>query len=256
MLHLISPAKTFDLSSDYPAVSSTKPRFLTQSQSLIKTCRALSETDLMQLMKISPALATLNATRFANWHADFTPENAKPAIFAFNGDVYVGLDAKTLSTDDFTFAQTHLRILSGLYGLLKPLDLIQAYRLEMGVKLRNEKGQNLYQFWQDTLTNALNTELETTQHRVLINLASNEYFKVINEKMLAAPVIKPVFLDYKNGVYKVISFNAKKARGLMSRFIIESKIDESDALKTFQSGGYTFDSMSSDKTHFVFKRQA
>lgn len=256
MLHLISPAKTFDLTRPFTSPTSTLPAFLPQTQTLIERCQQLSAQDLMQLMKISPALANLNQQRFSDWQKVTTSENSKPALFSFNGDVYVGLDAYSLSQDDLLFSQQHLRILSGLYGLLKPLDFIQAYRLEMGTKLANAKGSNLYQFWQQTLTNALNTELLSHSHRAVINLASDEYFSAIDDKKVAADIIKVVFLDKKNGVYKVISFHAKKARGVMSRFIIQQKIDQAEDIKAFNHDGYAFDCHESTAQCYVFKRDA
>ena len=191
-------------------------------------------------MGISDKLADLNATRFHDWQPDFTPENARQAILAFKGDVYTGLQAETFSEADFDFAQQHLRMLSGLYGVLRPLDLMQPYRLEMGIRLANAKGKDLYQFWGDTITDKLN--------------ASDEYFKSVKPKKLNAELIKPVFLDEKNGKFKVISFYAKKARGLMSRYIIENRLTQPEQLTAFNSEGYFFDEESSGKGELVFKR--
>jgi cytoplasmic iron level regulating protein YaaA (DUF328/UPF0246 family) len=205
------------------------------------------------LMSISPKLGELNANRFQTWQLPFTPGNAKQALLAFKGDVYTGLDADTFSESDFAFSQKHLRILSGLYGVLKPLDLIQPYRLEMGTKLGNARGPNLYHFWDNKLTESLDKELESDDN-VLINLASNEYFKSVKVKSLKARMITPVFKDMKNGQYKMISFYAKKARGLMSAYIIKNKLEEVESLKGFDSEGYCFNPDMSKGDEWVFTR--
>lgn len=232
MLITISPAKTLDFESPLATTQFTQPELLKYSQQLIAECRKLSSSDIASLMKISDKLAGLNAARFGEWQPDFTPDNARQAILAFKGDVYTGMQAAELFTDDdFQFAQQHLRILSGLYGVLRPLDLMQPYRLEMGIKLNNKKGSDLYQFWGNTITETLNNALEAQGDNILVNLASDEYFKSVNPKKLNAEIIKPVFLDEKNGKYKVISFYAKKARGLMSRFIIQERLSDKAQLK-------------------------
>jgi hypothetical protein len=206
-------------------------------------------------MGISDKLAGLNAARFGQWSTPFTSENARPAILAFNGDVYTGLDAQSFKPHDFDFAQQHMRILSGLYGLLQPLDLMQAYRLEMGTKLANSRGNNLYQFWGDIITNELNKALTEQGDDVLINLASNEYFKSVKTKSLNATIITPAFRDWKNGQYKMISFFAKKARGLMARYIIENQLNDVEKLKDFDLAGYQFNSEFSQGNDWVFTRK-
>ena len=205
-------------------------------------------------MGISPKLSQLNFERFVNWQLPFNMENAKQAILAFTGDVYTGIDASTLNETELQTAQTDLRILSGLYGVLKPLDLIQAYRLEMGKKLQTPKGKNLYEFWGDKITNEINKTLKEKEDKYLINLASNEYFKSVNKKEVKAEIITPVFKDLKNGQYKVISFFAKKARGLMTRFIIQNQITDPEYLKAFNSDGYVFNPHLSKNQELVFTR--
>ncbi|MEQ4922654.1 peroxide stress protein YaaA [Proteus hauseri] len=254
MLITISPAKTLDYESPLATTHFTQPELLKYSQQLISECRKLSPDNIASLMKISDKLAGLNAARFGEWHPDFTPDNARQAILAFKGDVYTGMQAENFSEDDFQFAQQHLRMLSGLYGVLRPLDLMQPYRLEMGIKLENKKGKDLYQFWGDTITDTLNRALEEQGDKILVNLASDEYFKSVNSKKLNAEIIKPVFLDEKNGKYKVISFYAKKARGLMSRFIIQEKLTSKVQLKSFSLEGYQFNSAESEGNTLVFKR--
>lgn len=254
MLALISPAKTLDYESTLPTDHYTLPRLLDQSQQLIDVARQLSATEIAQLMSVSEKIAQLNVARFHDWQADFDFSNARQAIFAFKGDVYTGLDAYALADQEIEFAQQHLRMLSGLYGLLRPLDLMMPYRLEMGTKLANPAGANLYAFWGDTITNLINADLAESQSALLVNLASDEYYKSVNEKKIKAEIIKPVFLDQKNGKYKVISFYAKKARGLMARYIIENKLEHAEDLKSFNTDGYYFDAESSLKGELVFKR--
>lgn len=255
MLITISPAKTLDFESPLATTQFTQPELLKYSQQLIAECRKLSSSDIASLMKISDKLAGLNAARFGEWQPNFTPDNARQAILAFKGDVYTGMQAAQLFTDDdFQFAQQHLRILSGLYGVLRPLDLMQPYRLEMGIKLKNKKGSDLYQFWGNTITETLNKALEAQGDNILVNLASDEYFKSVNPKKLNAEIIKPVFLDEKNGQYKVISFYAKKARGLMSRFIIQEKLSDKTQLKEFNLEGYHFNVAESEGNTLIFKR--
>lgn len=254
MLITISPAKTLDFESPLATTHFTQPELLKYSQQLIEECRKLSSSDIASLMKISDKLAGLNAARFGEWQPNFTPENARQAILAFKGDVYTGMQAELFSEDNFQFAQQHLRILSGLYGVLRPLDLMQPYRLEMGVKLKNKKGRDLYQFWGNTITETLNKALEEQGDNILINLASDEYFKSVNPQKLNAEIIKPVFLDEKNGKFKVISFYAKKARGLMSRFIIQEKLTNKTQLKEFDLEGYQFNAVTSEGNTLVFKR--
>lgn len=199
-------------------------------------------------------IAQLNVARFRDWQPEFNFSNARQAIFAFKGDVYTGLDAYDLSAQDLEFAQTHLRMLSGLYGLLRPLDLMMPYRLEMGTKLANARGHNLYEFWGDQITQLVNADLAQANSELLVNLASDEYYKSVKESKVKAEIIKPVFLDQKNGKYKVISFYAKKARGLMARYIIQNQLNDAEDLKSFNTDGYYFDAASSMKGELVFKR--
>lgn len=254
MLMVISPAKTLDFESPLATKRYTQPALLEESQKLIALARQLSPADIGSLMHISDKLAVLNAQRFNDWQPDFTPDNARQAILAFKGDVYTGLQAGTFSEAAFDFAQQHLRMLSGLYGLLRPLDLMQAYRLEMGIKLANPAGKDLYSFWGDKLTHALNAALAEQGDSVLINLASDEYFKALKPTLLKGEIVKPVFLDEKNGKFKVISFYAKKARGLMSRYIIENELTQPEQLKKFDVDGYAFDAGESKGNELVFKR--
>ena len=254
MLAIISPAKTLDFESAVKNFPVSQPHFTDYSEQLIEVCRKLSPQDLSSLMSISDKLAGLNAARFAEWTKIHNENNSRAALFAFKGDVYTGLDADSLSEDDVAFAQSHLRMLSGLYGLLKPLDLMQPYRLEMGTKLANPKGKDLYAFWGNVITQAIQQAIDEQGDNVLVNLASDEYYKSVKENQLKAKIIKPVFLDNKNGKYKVISFYAKKARGLMCRYLIQNRLTEIEQLKEFDLGGYWFDSASSTETEFVFKR--
>ena len=254
MLMVISPAKTLDYTSPLATEAFTQPRFLEQSSQLIKVLRELSPSKLAELMKLSDKLAGLNIARFTEWQPDFTLENARQAILAFKGDVYTGLDAETLSSDDFNYAQQHLRILSGLYGVLRPLDLMQPYRLEMGTRLGNPEGKNLYEFWGDRLTESLNQCLAENKTDTVLNLASNEYFKAVKPKQLAGTLINVDFKDLKNGQYKIISFYAKKARGMMARYVIQHKVDSVAALKNFSEQGYYYSSEQSKPDHLVFLR--
>ena len=255
MLILLSPAKSLDYETPAPFAEFSLPQFLDRSAALIEVLRDLSPADIARLMAVSDALATLNFDRYAAWAPPFTPANAKQAIFAFNGDVYDGLAASSLTAADLQFAQTQLRILSGLYGILKPLDLMQPYRLEMGTRLATAAGKDLYAFWGDTLLAALNAELAEAAQPVVVNLASEEYFKAVRARKLAARVIQPVFEDWKGGRYKIISFYAKRARGLMSRYVIENRIDEVAALEGFDAEGYAFAAGASDADTLVFRRR-
>lgn len=256
MLIIISPAKTLDYESPLATTRFTQPELLDHSAELMEYCRELTPAQIGSLMKISDKLAGLNAARFAEWQPNFTPQNARQAILAFKGDVYTGLHAEDFSEQDFDFAQQHLRMLSGLYGLLRPLDLMMPYRLEMGIKLHNAKGNDLYSFWGDLLTEKLNQQLKEQGDDVLINLASDEYFKAVKPAKLDGQLIKPVFLDEKGGKFKVISFYAKKARGLMSRFIIQNQLTQPDQLKDFNLEGYFFDEEKINKSgsELIFKR--
>ncbi|RTR03316.1 peroxide stress protein YaaA [Halomonas nitroreducens] len=254
MLSVISPAKTLDFETPATTDRHTQPDFLTRSRELIGILRDLSPQQISDLMGVSDKIAGLNAARFAEWQTPFTPGNAKPAAQAFQGDVYVGLEADRFDDDDNAFAQDHLRILSGLYGLLRPLDLIQPYRLEMGTKLANPAGKDLYAYWKETLTTALDQAVADSGNPVLVNLASNEYFKAIDAKRLKARVITPVFKDEKNGQYKIISFYAKKARGLMAAWMIRQRLDDAEALKDFDVAGYRFNAALSEGDTLVFCR--
>lgn len=255
MLIVVSPAKTLDYESPLVTERYTQPEFIEHSAELIEVCRQLTPADIAALMKVSDKIAGLNVARFAQWSETFTPDNARQAILAFKGDVYTGLEAESLTEEDFTYAQQHLRMLSGLYGLLKPLDLMQPYRLEMGTKLANPRGANLYQFWGELITHKLNEALAAQGDSVLINLASNEYFKAVKPKLLDGQIITPVFKDCKNGQYKVISFYAKKARGMMARYIIENRVESVEQLQAFNTAGYYFVAAESTPSELVFKRE-
>ncbi len=255
MIIVISPAKTLDFETPVRTENFSMPDFLDDSAALIDRLRKLEPDQIGRLMSISPKLATLNSNRYFEWQRPFNLENARQALFAFKGDVYTGLDAETLGENDVEFAQAHLRILSGLYGVLRPLDLMQPYRLEMGTQLENTRGKNLYEFWGDKITAAINQDLKKQQANTLINLASHEYFKSVKPGKLNAAVVTPVFKDQKNGVYKIISFFAKKARGLMSRYIIQNQLTTPDTIKKFDVAGYRFDSAESSENEWVFLRE-
>ena len=254
MLTVISPAKTLDFESPATTRKSTQPLFLERSAALVDDARNMSPDDIRELMGVSEKIAELNHQRFMNWGTPFTLDNAKQSVLAFKGDVYTGLEAETLSTAQLNFAQKHLCILSGLYGMLRPLDLMQPYRLEMGLKFANSGGKNLYEFWGEDITAAISAQLKKSGSKVLVNLASNEYFKAVQPGALDAEVITPVFKDYKNGKYKIISFFAKKARGQMARFIIEDGLNEPAQLKKFKTGGYRYSKAESSAREMVFLR--
>jgi len=222
---------------------------------LVRRLRELSPQDISKLMSVSDSLAELNRQRFKQWKTPFRPDNSRQAMFAFKGDVYLGLDAYSMAPAEVKFAQSHLRILSGLYGLLRPLDLMQAYRLEMGTRLGTQQGSNLYQFWGDRITKSLNRELKQSDSKTLVNLASGEYFKSIKPKQLNAEIITPAFKEYRDGQYKFIQFFAKKARGLMARYLIDRKIDDPEALKDFDYAGYGYNAELSDDNEWVFTRR-
>lgn len=256
MLALISPAKTLDFDTRVETSNYSQPAFLEDSQQLIEELRGLSPADISDLMKISDKLGTLNFCRFQDWQLPFTEDNAKAALLAFKGDVYTGLQAETFDADDLEFAQSHLRILSGLYGLLRPLDLMQAYRLEMGTGFANQRGKNLYEFWGDKITQALNALLaQQANSPVLVNLASNEYFKAVKERQVEARVVTPVFKDYKGDKYKIISFYAKKARGLMVNYMIKNRLTDVEQLKNFDVEGYAYSESMSSANEWVFIRR-
>ncbi len=255
MLLLISPAKTLDFTTPSPVIKFSQPDFLKQSRQLIKELRGLSPADVSALMNISPKLGVLNFQRFADWRTPFTATNAKQALFAFQGDVYTGMAAQNFSLADIEFAQQHLRILSGLYGVLRPLDLIQAYRLEMGIGFINSRGKNIYEFWNDAITHKLNEQLLASKSTTIINLASTEYFSSVKTKLLNAEIITPIFKDKKNEKFKIISFFAKKARGMMSAYIIQNRITQPELLKRFNGGGYSYNQLQSNERDWVFTRE-
>ncbi|WP_323121580.1 peroxide stress protein YaaA [Burkholderia alba] len=257
MIIVLSPAKSLDYDTPPHIPTHTLPDFVDDAAQLIDELRRLSPQQISALMGISDPLARLNFQRYADWSRVFSPANAKQAVLAFNGDVYEGFDAASLSAADLDYAQRHVRVLSGLYGLLRPLDLLQPYRLEMGTRFENERGKDLYAFWGERITHALNEQLRrrTGPARVLINCASTEYFKSVKPKLLDAPVITPVFEDWKGGRYKIISFHAKRARGLMARHLVENRIEAPDALKAFAAEGYAFDADASNDATYVFRRR-
>ncbi|WP_434629692.1 peroxide stress protein YaaA [Chromobacterium sp. CV08] len=254
MLMVISPAKTLDYQTPPAVDQHSQPDLLDHSAELIDVLRSKSPLDIAKLMDISDALANLNVGRYADWQRPFTTGNAKQAIYAFMGDVYEGLDAGSLSPAATGYLQQRLRILSGLYGVLRPLDLMQAYRLEMGTRLSNGRGKNLYEFWGDIVTARLNAQLDALGQRTLINLASDEYFKSVKPKALDAAIVTPVFQDRKNGQYKIISFYAKRARGLMARWAAERGVTDPERLRDFDSEGYAFDPAASSELSWVFRR--
>ncbi|MFT5571923.1 MAG: cytoplasmic iron level regulating protein YaaA (DUF328/UPF0246 family) [Cryomorphaceae bacterium] len=255
MLIVISPAKSLDFDTPSTVKKHTQAAHLKNSEQLIDVLTTKSPADIEKLMKISPKLAELNVARYHHWSRPFKPSNAKQAILAFQGDVYTGMAADQFSPEEISYAQDHLRMLSGLYGVLRPLDLIQPYRLEMGTRLANAGGDNLYQFWGDTITKSVNKQLKAIDSKVLLNLASNEYFKSIKPKDINAEIISPVFKDWKNGDYKLISFFAKKARGSMSAWVIKNQIEDADSVKKFRSDGYRYSAKDSSPQKPVFLRK-
>lgn len=254
MLIVISPAKKLDYDSDPITQEHTLPGFIGDSQVLIDTLRNYSAMDLAELMKLSMNLAELNFDRYHAWQPEFSFDNAKQALLAFKGDVYAGMDAESFSNEDLAFAQDHLRMLSGLYGLLRPLDLMQPYRLEMGTKLHNPRGKNLYEFWDMAITDALNAQLEAQGDDVLINLASNEYFKSVKPKAIKGRVLTPQFKERKGDKYQMIGVYAKKARGLMSRYIIQNRLSDVEDIKDFDVEGYVYNPTLSKENEWVFTR--
>ena len=254
MITLLSPSKKLNLDSQDIIDHYTQCEFIKSAETLANEAKNLTENDLKDLMDISDKLAKLNRERFDRWALPFNQENAKQAVLAFDGGVYSGLKADTFSDKDFTFAQDHLRILSGLYGILKPLDLIQPYRLEMGVGFQNPKGKDLYAFWKESITKSLNKTLKKHSSPVIINCASIEYFSAIDLSKLNGDILSIVFKEYRDGELKFISFNAKKARGLMTQYIMKNKIDKSSDIKDFNYEDYKFDSKLSEDNTFVFTR--
>ena len=255
MLAILSPAKSLDFDSDMTTKKLSQPEFVAESTELIGNLRRFEPAQLASLMHISDNLADLNHERYAQWEPEFDRSTARPAALAFKGDVYLGLEAYGFSEEDVAFAQDHLRILSGLYGVLRPLDLMLPYRLEMGRKIDTVRGKNLYEFWGNTITEGLNNQFQGKENKYLINLASNEYFKVIKPELLQAEIITPHFKDYKNGDYKVLGVYAKKARGMLSRYIIKHRIEEPEAIKQFSEDGYRFDAAMSSEYDWVFTRK-
>ncbi len=255
MLIVISPAKTLDYATIVSTSTATQPQFLDEATQLNQILRTYSPQKLANLLTVSKNIAELNFSRNQEWSPPFHDMNARQAIFAFKGDVYLGLDAYGLTEDDLAFAQQHLRILSGLYGALRPLDLMQAYRLEMSTRLKNPHGKNLYDFWDAKVTGAINTALQSQKDKTLINLASEEYFAVLQPKTLDAEVLTPVFKDYKNGTYKIISFFAKKARGRMAAWIIRNRMTENTGLTGYAEDGYSFSPAMSKGKELVFIRR-
>ena len=256
---LISPAKTLDFETPATIDRFSKPAFLSDSEILVRQLQQLSAREISSMMKISDKLGELNASRYQTWQSVFDNTNAKQALLAFQGDVYQGMNVDSFKPEDFDFAQEHLRILSGLYGILRPLDLIQPYRLEMGTKLTHSKLQDLsadtlYEFWGNKLTQAINWQLKKLDDRTIINLASNEYFKATKPKLLEGQIITPIFKDWKNGKYKIISIYAKKARGMMTAYIIKNRLRNIEQLKNFAEAGYSYNSELSNKRDLVFTR--
>ena len=256
MLIVLSPAKTLDYSVD-PKSNHTAPQFLSQSSKLIKTLKEKEPKDIASLMGLSDKLATLNFDRYQSWKAaKSVSSDAKPSMLVFKGDVYQGLNAEEFSNKDLKFAQKHLRILSGLYGILRPMDIMKPYRLEMGTKLETSKGKNLYEFWGELVQNNVIDDLSSQKSDLLINLASKEYFSVLGKMPEFINVVSPVFKDYKSGKYKIISFYAKKARGLMARWIIQNKITDFEELINFDIDGYKYSKAESTTSEPVFLRKS
>jgi len=255
MLFLLSPAKSLDYDSPLATSLGTQPIFVDQAKALIDVLKKKTANEVAELMSLSANLADLNVARYKDWSTKFTPKNARPAVLAFNGDVYEGLDARSLSEPDLLWAQDHIAILSGLYGVLRPLDLMQPYRLEMGTRLANPNGKNLYAHWKATIAPYLNERLANSQDPVIVNLASEEYFKAVDVKALNARVVQCVFEDRKGDAWKVISFYAKRARGLMARYAVSNRILDVDKLSEFDCEGYCFAPEVSTKTNMVFRRE-
>ena len=254
MLFLLSPAKSLDFETPVGDVPHTQPLFVPQSAQLIDLLKVQSPQQIATLMHLSDALAGLNAARYAAWRPKFTAKNSKQAVLAFNGDVYEGLDAKSLAANELAWLQDHVCILSGLYGVLRPLDYMQPYRLEMGTRLENENGSNLYKFWGSQISNYLNGRLQVDLSPVVVNLASQEYFKAVDVKALKARVVECVFEEYRNGQYKIISFMAKRARGLMARYAATHGLVTPKQLEGFDAEGYAFDASVSRPERLVFRR--
>ena len=254
MLIVLSPAKTLDYTSPIPAVAASRPEFGADAKRLVERLRELSPAEVARLMDLSDTLAALNVGRYAAWRARPAAADVRPAVLAFDGDVYDGLGARGFDADALDWAQRHVRILSGLYGVLRPLDAMQPYRLEMGTRLENERGRDLYAFWGDRPARTLSRALEASGSRTLVNLASEEYFRAVDAKALRAPVVQPIFQERRGGTWKVISFNAKRARGAMTRFAIDHRIEDVEGLKGFDADGWAFEPAASDERTWVFRR--
>jgi uncharacterized protein len=254
MIILLSPAKTLDFESSIPSLDYSTPEFITKSETIAAKMQKMKAGDLIKLMDISNELALLNAERYQYWRKATEPGEARQAIYTFKGDVYIGLRAETLSEDDMLFAQQHLRILSGLYGILKPKDLIMPHRLEMGTNLKVAQAKDLYAFWKESITSSVKNAVEQSKSGLILNLASAEYAKSVDFKTIGVPVIAPVFKDFKNGHYKIISFFAKKARGMMASFVVRNKIVDADQLKAFSQDGYNYNNVLSTEQKPVFTR--
>lgn len=255
MLIVISPAKNLDYETATPTKKTSKALYLEQAQQLVDVLKPMAPHKLSKLMSISDKLGVLNHDRYQAWQLPFNKTDTRQALLAFKGDVYIGIDAYNFADDDFEFAQDHLRILSGLYGVLRPLDSVMPYRLEMGTKLKNPVGKDLYEFWGDTITQHLNKQLKKLESKTLVNLASNEYFKSVQPAAVNADIITPIFKDWKSGQYKVVSFFAKKARGLMSAYIIKNRITDAQKLKKFNWDGYSYNAELSKDNNWVFTRK-
>ncbi|WP_063585067.1 peroxide stress protein YaaA [Achromobacter ruhlandii] len=255
MLFLLSPAKKLDYDSPVHVETHTQPLFVDQAAGLIKVLKTKTADDIAELMSLSPALSELNVQRYAHWKRTFTQANSRQAVLVFNGDVYEGLEASTLSAKQLDWAQEHVAILSGLYGVLRPLDLMQPYRLEMGTRLETPKGRNLYEYWGSGIAEYLNERQAGQKAPVIVNLASEEYFKSVDLKALKARVVQCVFQDWKNGAWKIISFHAKRARGLMARYAILHKVSKPEGLHGFDLEGYKYDASASTEDKLVFRRK-
>jgi cytoplasmic iron level regulating protein YaaA (DUF328/UPF0246 family) len=254
MLILLSPSKTIDTTTKISYKNFTIPHFITDSSNIISVVKQLNVNELSTLMKISPKLSQLNFDRFQYWNSEHKLTNSKQALLSFKGEVFTGIDSDSFSEDDLKYSQNHLIILSGMYGIIRPLDLIQPYRLEISTKLAISDSKNLYAFWQDKITSEIQQILTTHNNPTIINLASNEYFKVIDAKKLDANIITPVFKEYKNGSYKIVTIYAKKARGLMTSYILKNKIEKIDDLKFFDKEGYYYNDLMSNNSQLVFTR--
>ncbi len=254
MLIIISPAKKLDFESRPQIDDFTQPECLDDASELIETLRTFSPAQLQKLMHLSKNLAELNFQRYHDWTLPFTPQNANQAILTFKGDVYAGMNIESFSHPDLMFTQQHLRILSGLYGLLRPLDLMQPYRLEMGTRLQNQRGKNLYEFWDTKITALLNQQLKASNSDTLVNLASNEYYKSVRPEQISGQIITPVFKEKKHNSYKIIGIYAKKARGMMSAFILQNRLTDAEQIKAFNEAGYAYNPTLSNNNEWVFSR--